>query len=494
MQTKPMPRTGGVLQLVARNGPWLVVVLAATAFGQWLVLHNGVIPIISSDGVGIYLAGAHALPAIQGGFVDPRVPPLYPLLLAGVFDIAGHDNLDAVLVLQSVVFVATIIETYALLTMIGLPRLVSTLVAAALGAAPWLVQWERYVLTETFSCWLIITLFLAFVRLLRRPTIGSALICGVLGAAIPLTRPALGLVPGALVLVLLLRAGVFRRAGYALAGIAGTALVFAVVSYVPVGLYIAANAAINGCYCFTSNGNIDFFGKIYEYGMQEFPADAKYATIAAQVASSDGTYDFLAKYPEYAQQNFAPLSAYARSQFLRYPRTVAFRTVADLRYLLVVNQDHAVLLEHPYACNNDPALPYPLVTGDALQAADVPLCAKTTVSVGKLGEDVNRVIYGFVFLGYVMLPLSLALAVALGLVQPLRDRAWILLATAAVLWSVLLTTAVFVPGIAFDRFKLPVDGLALIAGTLLVGELWFVATRLRRALRNPTEPTLARSA
>src|SRR5207245_9855500 len=132
-----------------------------------------------------------------------------------------------------------------------------------------------------------------------------------------------------------------------------------------------------------------------------------------RVAASDGPNDFLVSHPEYAQQNYSPLSAYARSQFIRYPGTVVRHTLGDLRNLLVMNVDHAVLLEHPYACLNDPNLPYPLVTGDALQAADVPLCSRTNVSVGKLGEEVNRVIYGFIFLVCVVLRLRLSLAAAL---------------------------------------------------------------------------------
>ena len=337
--------------------------------------------------------------------------------------------------------------------------------------------------------WLIVTLFLAFTQLLRHPTWRWGLVCGLVGAAIPMTRAALVLIPGTLLLVFVVRQIGLRRGRRHLA----PAIVFLVVSYLPVGVYIVANAALNGCYCYTSIGNLNLFGKIFEYGMKDLPADPKYATIAQQVAASDGPNDFLASHPEYARQNYSPLSAYARSQFVRYPGTVARHTVADLRNLLVMNVDHAVLLEHPYACLNDPNLPYPLVTGDALQAADVPLCSRTNVSVGNVGEDVNRVVYAFIFLGYVLLPLSLILGAALAWVLPRREHAWLLLAVSGVVFAVLVTASI-TGYIAFDRLKIPVDSMALVSGVLLAGELWFVATGLRRALRNRTEPAPASSA
>jgi len=484
----PAARSRSPRDIVIANAPWVAIVLAAAAFGQWLVLHDGAVPIVSSDGLIYYLPDAHALPGLQG-LVDAKVPAGYPLLLGLAFLIGGRDNLDVVLAIQAVLLVAAAVETYALLTVIGFHRLVATIVAAALAAAPWLVQWERYVLAESLSVWLIVTLFLAFTQLLRHPNWRWGLVCGLVGAAIPMTRAALVLIPGTLLVVFVVRQIALRRARQHLAA----AIVFGIVAYLPAAVYIVANAAVNGCYCYTSIGNLNLFGKIFEYGMKDLPADPKYATIAQQVAAADGPNDFLASHPEYARQNYSPLSAYARSQFVRYPGTVVRHTMGDLRNLLVMNVDHAVLLEHPYACLNDPNLPYPLVTGDALQAADVPLCSRTNVSVGKLGEDVNRVVYGFIFLAYVLLPLSLVLGAALAWMQPRREHSWLLLAVSGVVSAVLLTASI-TGYIAFDRLKIPVDSMALVSGVLLVGELWFVATRLRRALRNPTEPAPARSA
>lgn len=449
------------------------------ALGQWLTFRDGAIPIVSSDGL-LYLSDAHALPGLHG-LVDPKVPPGYPVLLAGIFLIVGHDNLVAVMIVQAILFVAALLELHWLLTALGVNRMLSWVVVSLLAAAPWLVQWERWILTETFSLWAVISLFVAFTRLLRRPTWGMALVCGLVGALIPLTRPALALVPGTLLLVLLLRAVLTRRVGVPLRANALAVVVFGLASYLPVGAYIAGNAAVNGCYCYTSISSLNLFGKIYEYGMKDFPADPEFSAIAQQVSAVDSINRFLENNPQYEAQNYAPLGAFARSQFLKYKGFTAVASLREIKRVLTLDIDHAVLAEHPYMCRNDPAMPYPLATGDAIQASDVPYCPMTTVSVGKLGEDVNRAIYYIVFLAYVALPLSLALGLALVFAQTMRERAWLLLATSGVVTSVIVSSSL--AGYeAFDRLKVPMDGIALTAAVLMVGELWFLLSELRRTL------------
>jgi hypothetical protein len=457
------------------------LVLLAAAFGQWLVFQGGVIPIVSSDGTEYYLFAAHALPGLQG-LVDPKVPPGYPLFLGAIFLAAGHDNLVAMLVIQATLFVAALVETYALLATIGIPRPVSAAVAGLLGAAPWLVQWERYVLAESLSFCAIATLLLVFVHFLRHPAIRWAIACGLIGATIPMTRAALVLVPGTLLLVLLLRAVLAHRLGLSRRTLAVSAIVFGVVSYAPVAGYTVANAVVNNCYCFTSIGNLNLLGKVYEYNLQLLPADPKYASLAVEVRAAGDVDTFVQDHPEYAAENFATPAAYARSQFLRYPRTTFRYLVRDMRALLVLNIDHSVLQPHPSDCSKDPSLPYPLVTGDAIHPSDGPYCTTATVSVSRLGEDVNRVIYGLVFMAYVLLPLSLALGAAVVFVQPKRELSWMLLATAGVV-ALVLVTAALTGFVAFDRLRVPVDGVALVSVVLMLYTLWSLARAMPGAIR-----------
>jgi hypothetical protein len=471
-----------VLHFVKTQGLWLAVVLAAIAGGQWLVLHDSAAPIVSSDGL-LYISNADQITSLHG-LVDPKVPPGYPILLSGIFLVTGHNNVQAVVIVQILFFIAAILETYFLLTTLMLPRALAVSVAYLLAAAPWLVQWERYILTETFSFWLLVTLLLAFTRLIRKPSTRSALVCGLVGAAIPITRPALALVPATLFVILVLRVILASRIRIPRTAAAISAIVFALVSYIPVGVYVAANAAFNGCYCYTSISNLNLFGKIYEYHMKDFPADPRYAVISEQVREVPNINRFLDAHPEYEAQNYAPMGAFARSQFLRYPSQTLHFTIEEIRMVLTLDIYRAVLLEHPFACRNEPNQAYPLLTGDALHESDLPYCALTTVSVRETGEHVNRIIYFMIFLAYVALPLSLALGTAMVLVQPKQERAWLLLGMSALVASVVVSSSL-AGYTAFDRLKVPVDAVALAAAALALYELWFVVAQILFSIRQP---------
>ena len=97
----PASRSRSLPNILIANGPWVALVLAAAAFGQWLVLRDSAVPIVSSDGLIYYLPDAHALPGLHG-LVDAKVPGGYPLLLGFAFVIGGRDNLDVVLAMQAV--------------------------------------------------------------------------------------------------------------------------------------------------------------------------------------------------------------------------------------------------------------------------------------------------------------------------------------------------------------------------------------------------------
>ena len=138
-----------VLRFVKTQGPWLALVLAAIAGGQWLVLHDSAAPIVSSDGL-LYISNANQITSLHG-LVDPKVPPGYPILLSAIFLITGHDNVQAVVIVQILFFVAAILETYFLLTSLTLPRALAATVAYLRTRAPWLSCSERYTRVQTFS-------------------------------------------------------------------------------------------------------------------------------------------------------------------------------------------------------------------------------------------------------------------------------------------------------------------------------------------------------
>src|SRR2546428_5436112 len=111
----PAARSRSPRDIVIANAPWVAIVLAAAAFGQWLVLRDGAVPIVSSDGLIYYLPDAHALPGLQG-LVDAKVPGGYPLLLGLAFLIGGRGNPALGLAMQAGFLVGAAVVTHAPVT------------------------------------------------------------------------------------------------------------------------------------------------------------------------------------------------------------------------------------------------------------------------------------------------------------------------------------------------------------------------------------------
>lgn len=468
--------------------PWVAVVLALTAVGQWFELRNGVTAIVSSDGF-IYMHDAHALPGLSG-LVDPTVPPGYPIFLAAVFAVGGRDNVLAVLLVQSILLVAALLELYSFLVVATAPRWLASTVAGCLAASTWLAQWERYVLTELLSFWLIATMLLLTARWIRRPSTGAAIAAGLVAAALPLVRPALAFVPLTILVVLLARSLLTRTAPGRSRIPAMALLLFLVVSYLPVGGYVTANALVNDCYCYTNISNLNLFGKIWEYDMQRLPADSRFATVAQELHDSTGLNQFLAANPDYAIQNYAPLGDYARSQMLRYPGLTARRTVSELRKVLTLQVDHAVYVNPVYACPGDSVPSSALETEDAVAPPDLTSCTAVTLSVGTFAEVTNTLVYFLVVIGYATLPPGLLLGFLLVFMRPARDRSWAMLLASAVASAVVFSAAV--GGYeSFDRLKLPADGAALGALALFLAEMGWLAKELVSSARPRSVPAPA---
>ncbi len=456
--------------------------MALSATGQWFELHDGATAIVSSDG-SLYLHDARALPALQG-LVDPTIPPGYPIFLAAIMLLAGRDILLAILIAQTILLIAALIELYAFLLIATVPRWLATAVAGCLGASAWLAQWERYVLTELLSFCLVATLLLLTASWIRRPTTSEAIACGLVGAAIPLVRPALVAVPAAVLIVLVARSLFFRVPGQPQLH-PMTLVLFGAVSYLPVGAYVTANATVNKCYCYTNISNLNLFGKLYEFDMQRLPADPQFATISEQVNESTGLNQFLAAHPEYQTQNYTPLGNFARSQLLRYRNITARRTLSEIRRVLTLQIDHAVYAKYTYACRGDQAVPYPLATEDAVPESDLPSCQVVALSVGSFGEATNEFVYSLVAIGYGTLPAALLLGFLQVLLRRAHDRTWFMLLAAAVP-SVIVFAAAIGGYESFERLKLPADGAALAALALFLTEMAWIL-RVRQSGRSGEE-------
>jgi len=170
-----------------------------------VVLHRfGAAPIVSSDGL-LYISNADQITSLHG-LVDPkRWPPAIAILLSGIFSRygaqqrpGGRDRPDSVLHRGN-------LETYFLLRTLMLPRALAVQSHTLLRGRAVAVQWERYILTRPFRSVARHASARVHGRLIRKPSTRSALVCGLVGAAIPITRPALALVPATLFVILVLR-------------------------------------------------------------------------------------------------------------------------------------------------------------------------------------------------------------------------------------------------------------------------------------------------
>ncbi|MFO1434642.1 MAG: glycosyltransferase family 39 protein [Candidatus Competibacteraceae bacterium] len=139
----------------------------------------------------------------------PYVPtyirvPSYPLLLAGIYSVFGHDANHAVRVCQALIDTATCWMA-ALLAMVWAPagwsrerRLGAALAALVLAAlCPFIAIYVATILTETFATFLLVSLALVTSLALRArnpgPAIAWWLLTGILGGIGTLLRPDSGL-------------------------------------------------------------------------------------------------------------------------------------------------------------------------------------------------------------------------------------------------------------------------------------------------------------
>jgi 4-amino-4-deoxy-L-arabinose transferase-like glycosyltransferase len=139
---------------------------------------------------------AHALDISEGrGFLSPKGevtayrPPLYPIVLAGLYSITGPDP-DAARALQVILGGVIVLLVYALATQLFSVRV--GLVAAALAAVnPGLVYMSALIMTENLYVILMLLMLMVLVREWRNPrgTIGGYVLAGVLAGLCSLTRP-----------------------------------------------------------------------------------------------------------------------------------------------------------------------------------------------------------------------------------------------------------------------------------------------------------------
>lgn len=121
-------------------------------------------------------------------------PPLYPAIVAGLWSVAGEDNLQAVRVLQFGLALLTAALVYALGTRV-FGRPVGLVAAVVTWLYPTLIFLNVTILTETLFTLLLVAFVLLAVMLVQQPKWWTALACGVILGLGALTRSVLWPVP-----------------------------------------------------------------------------------------------------------------------------------------------------------------------------------------------------------------------------------------------------------------------------------------------------------
>jgi uncharacterized protein (TIGR03382 family) len=143
----------------------------------------------------------------------------------------------------------------------------------------YILDWERVMMTELLSFWALVTLFLCFERFVRQPKLELAVVLAVVAFVAVMIRPFNLYLP-----VLLLGAALAwsfwvtegRRYWKPV-------LLSAALFSLGIGGYMVANARVNGVFGLSWITNIDLFGKVLEYHLQDAPVAARYAPLQADV-------------------------------------------------------------------------------------------------------------------------------------------------------------------------------------------------------------------
>ncbi|MBF6590988.1 MAG: hypothetical protein IVW57_10740 [Ktedonobacterales bacterium] len=250
-----------------------------------------------------------------------RVPG-YPLFLALIFALTGGHRLDVAQWVQAALFVVTVVELYALVYLATRLVWLAALAGVASGTNLVMLSYVKPIMSETLGLWLTITLALAVVATLTRPaplTARRLWLIASLGLALVLTRPDWLLAPLLLLIYLPLvaaRAGTRRRLLAHAAGAAG-------VVYATVGVYIVLNGLLNGYLGLAYVQNVNLYGKVIQYHMQD-EAPAQYTALArvtdAYIARGiTDPWAIIAREPSLAAHYAAPVGAYATAVIRAHP-------------------------------------------------------------------------------------------------------------------------------------------------------------------------------
>ncbi len=306
----------------------LAIVLVACAWGQAAMLSQtaplGYFP-DSRD----YLASAAHLAA---NLITPYRAAGYSVVLAAILGVTGWGTYAGILFAQVALTVASIIEIYVLATRVCRARWAGALAASLVALNLSFLAWERSILSETLSIWLLVTMLVLFESYLRLGQRHILVWMSLVAVALTFTRPLFFFMPLVLAAVLawrVMRLGTWRRAWRPVA------LVLA-VSYGAVAGYIVANDIGNHYLGISYISSVNLFGKILHYNLERDPVPASLAAmrqdaIAYRERGQYEPWNFPRAFPGkgYDANNYASESAYATYIVVHHPLSFAKAAITD---------------------------------------------------------------------------------------------------------------------------------------------------------------------
>lgn len=309
----------------------LALVLLANVVGQVATLSQKPLVVLTPDSHDYLQALAGIVQQLH--LVDPYRTPGYPLMLV-LFTAGNGDRLTSIVLSQAALLLLATGEIYLLAYRLSQQRWLGCVAAAAIGANVYILNWERLVLSESVSIWLLVTLVCCFERYLR--TSQPRYLAGItaLGVMMILTRPIFILVPVTLMLVLALRA--YRQ--HALRRVWHRLAIVLAVSYGCVFAYAGANAIGNGYFGISYVSGTSLFGKVLVYHMQDDTTNPRFAQMRRDAdayvrAGHSEPWLFVRDYyPDrhYEANNYALVSAYSTDVIVHHPVTFLAHAALDV--------------------------------------------------------------------------------------------------------------------------------------------------------------------
>jgi 4-amino-4-deoxy-L-arabinose transferase-like glycosyltransferase len=412
-----------------------------------------------------------------GVFSSDRTPPLtpdldrtpvYPVMLAGVFAVAGHSPAAAIL-FQILLGSVTALLTYGLSRELGLSARVGILAALIVALDPLSIMTANYLLTETLFTLLLVGSVWAMVRYWNTGDSRWLLLATILVALTSLTRPISQFLPLALLPLFVLAARKGRRRTLLAAG-----AVFAVLSLALTYTWAYRNYRQTGLFTLSTISDTNLI----------------YYRARAVLAEAEGTSqdEAWARLEQRIEQTAAErnLSTAEKIDLQRQEALAIFQRYPGLTVMMLAKGVGRLLF--------DPGYTITCTQLDRHSTAFDCFPGKSSMNepglvdkaLGKFGQ--MTLLQRSVLLYSVLLLAIVYSSAALGVARLMRERQWLLLLL------LFLLIAYFVGlsagGEANSRFRIPiVPFLAILAGTGLSALRAWRARPMGRTKRAPVAQT-----